>query len=114
MRKRTGPYGEYRKRRTGWCVWCGECFDTNHRNARTCGAYCRLNLARFRKLTGFEPEEAVGRITAQAAYTELVAKLLDDERRRRELVKAVATGGAAAMFEVAKQQAEATKLPKRA
>lgn len=95
---------QYLKHGDGWCVWCGEPFATNHSNARTCGGYCRTQLARYRKATGFDPAEPVGRITATAAVAELVGQLLADERDRRELVRVVAEKGAAAMFEVQREQ----------
>jgi hypothetical protein len=103
----------YLKTKTAWCVWCGECFDTNHTNARTCTPRCRSRLAAFRARTGFDPEECVGNVTAEQAFDALVKRLLEEEGKRRAFVDAVKTGGAAKLFEVAKQKQPPTTTTKK-
>lgn len=107
MQKRGGERGEYKKRLQNFCVWCGEPYETNHGNARTCGQKCRSRLAAFRARTGFDPEDAVGDVTAEAAFDELVKKLVAEERERRARIDALKTGGAQAMFDLVKQQEQA-------
>jgi hypothetical protein len=75
---------KYVKRDTVRCVWCFEPFETNHSNAQTCSGKCRSRLAFFRKVTGFDPDEPPGNVTAHTAYLDLVAKLLAAERVRRQ------------------------------
>jgi len=105
--------GHYRVRSNKWCVWCGKLFMSNHSNAKTDTPRCRVNLSRFNYLTGFDPEEPPGNSTAYGAYSDLVNRLLDAERVRRELLEAVQSGGAAKLFEVSARITAEKKTTKR-
>ena len=114
MVRRNGERGPYKKRSSSWCVWCGEPFETNHGNATTCTPLCRSRLAAFRRKTGFAPEDPVGEITAEAAYLELVARLVEVERDRQEIRNAAKTGDGRVLGEVVRKQEAKKQTTKRA
>jgi len=78
-----GPRGPYEPRDTIICVWCGEHHEVVRREAQTCGDKCRSRLARFRAVTGFDPNQPPGDVGAKVALDELVAMLIAAERVRR-------------------------------
>lgn len=73
-------------RRERWiknvCRWCGKPFKATRSGVQTDTNRCRLNLHRFRKETGFDPERPPGELSAGEALDLLIIKLIARERDR--------------------------------
>jgi len=87
MLRVSGPRGPYETRFTIFCQWCGERKEVVRENTRTCSVNCRMHLARFRSVCGFEPDEPPGHVTPTQALNALFMELLKAERARRALVR---------------------------